>query len=185
MFDSLAEAQRRHAVAYVVALTANSALAPQPYERQLRDRFAHGELTLDQLEYLLATRVHQVLYHSQVTQLPTEEDLQGLRELSRRYNTAHGITGLLLYSEARYVQLLEGPQAAVEDLYRRIQHDIRHTRVHTVRQGPGPRRFQFWTMAVGHVTPPHLAETVIASQSTIPAPLISDPRLQALLQAFV
>jgi len=44
-----------------------------------------------------------------------------LLESSRRYNADHHITGLLLYSAGRYVQVLGGPEAAVRMLYDRIQ----------------------------------------------------------------
>lgn len=176
--------QRRRAVALVVALTANTHLEPQRYERQLLARFEHGELTLDQMEKLLADCVHQILYHSRATGLPAQTDLQAILAWSRQHNAEHSITGLLLYSEGRYVQVLEGPKAAVESLYARIQGDDRHTHVETVSRGPGPRRFTQWSMDLGHVTPYQLEQALIAVQVPRAAPNITDPHLQALLQAF-
>ena len=177
--------QRRRAVALVVALTANTRLEPQRYERQLLTRFEQGELTLDQMEALLEVSVYQVLYHSRVTTLPTLTGLQELLDWSQRHNAAQGITGLLLYSEGRYVQVLEGPEGAVKDLYARIEHDTRHTQVETVSRGPGPRRFAAWSMELGHVTPEQLEQALIAVQVPGMAPHVTDPRLQALLQAFI
>lgn len=171
-------------MALVVALTANTPLTPQRYERQLLDRFEQGEIALEELEDLMAASVHQVLYHSWATGTPTPADLQALLEWSRPHNAAHGITGLLLYSDGRYVQALAGPEAAVEGLYGRIQRDTRHARVELVSRGPGPRRFAAWSMDFGHVTPIHLEEALIAIQVQAPAPAVRDPRLQALLQAF-
>lgn len=176
--------QRRRAVALVVALTANTHLEPQRYERQLLARFEQGELTLDQVEALLATSVHQILYHSRAAGQPTPAELQDILDWSQQYNMQHGITGLLLYSEGRYVQVLEGPEAAVEDLYAHIQQDTRHTHVETVSRGPGPHRFSEWSMELGHVSPHQLEQAVAAVQVPGAAPNITEPRLQALLQAF-
>lgn len=185
----LTENARRRAVALVVALTANTHLAPQRYERQLLDRFERGELTLDQVEHLLEISIHQVLYHSHSTARPAAAELQVLLDQSRRHNARHGITGVLLYSDGRYVQLLEGPEPAVEDLYARIRRDSRHTRLVTVSTGPGERRFPDWSMDFGVVTPADLEQFVHATQATattpaLPCPVITDPRLRKLLDAF-
>lgn len=58
------EAERRRAVAYVVALTANTPLAPERYERHLMWRYEEGDLTVDQLLELLAASTYRVLYSS-------------------------------------------------------------------------------------------------------------------------
>ena len=184
MLPSLTFAQRRRAVTLVVSLTANTPLAPQRYERQLLARFELGEITLDQMEALLAVCVHQVLYHSRAAGQLTPLELQAILQEARPYNAAHGITGLLLYSERRFVQVLEGPRAVVEELYARIRHDTRHVHVETVRQGPGPRRFADWSMDLGQVTPSQLDMALTAVQMRQAPPIISDPRLQALVQAF-
>ena len=97
--------QRRQAVALVVRLTANTPLMPQRYEQLLR-RFEQGELTVDEVEALMEATTYQLLYHSQCTVLPTEAESQALLDWSRAYNLSHQLTGLLLYSEGRYVQLL-------------------------------------------------------------------------------
>ncbi|MDO7845533.1 BLUF domain-containing protein [Hymenobacter sp. M29] len=181
----LTPGQRRRAVAMVVALTTNTSLAPQRYERQLLTQFERGELTLEQMESLLASGVHQVLYHSRAAGHPTQAELDALLTWSRAYNAAHGITGLLLYSDGRYLQVLEGTEAAIEDLYAHIQRDTRHSQVETVSRGPGPRRFAEWSMDFGYVSPHQLEQALIAVQIPEPsAVLVTDARLQALLQAF-
>jgi hypothetical protein len=177
-------AQRRRAVTLVVALTANTLLQPQRYERRLLTRFEQGEVTLDEMDALLAASVHQVFYHSRATGRPTQAELDSLLAASQRHNAAQDITGLLLYSQGRYVQVLEGPQAAVEGLYAAIQRDARHAQVETVSRGPGPRRFAEWSMDFGYVTPQQLEQALIAVQVPGAAPVITDPRLQALVQTF-
>ena len=188
MADSplLSEAARRRAVAAAVALTANTPLAPKRYERQLLARYQTGELTIDEVLDLLDKSTYHVLYRSQATQAPTEADLQVLLEWSRAYNAQQQITGLLLYSDRRFVQLVEGPEAAVRDLYARIQADARHTQVVTLSDGPGPQRwFADWHMAFGYVEALELHQVLGAvTRHTAPVVPLADPHLQTLLHAF-
>jgi len=184
--ERLSADQRRRAVALVVTLTANTRLVPQRYERYLLDCFEQGEMTLGEVSALLDASVYQLVYHSHATRRPTEVDLQGLLAWSRHYNAEHGITGLLLYSDGRYVQLLEGPEAAVSDLYAHIQRDARHDQVVMVSAGPGPRRFAEWDMDFGLVAPAELDETLhaLGTPALDSRPVLEDPRLRALLEAF-
>ena len=89
---------------------------------------------------LLDQSIYQVLYHSRATQRPSEGQLRGLLAQSERSNARHRVTGLLLYSDGRYVQVLEGARTEVEALYARIRCDPRHQQVVTVSEGLGPQR---------------------------------------------
>jgi hypothetical protein len=79
--------RRRQAVAWVLTLTENTRFAPRPYEQLLLDRYAHGEITLDEIPTLFASRVHHVLYRSRATHPFTEAELTDLVTHSRPYNT--------------------------------------------------------------------------------------------------
>lgn len=186
-FDSDSQAERSRIVARAVAVTANTALAPRRYERQLLDRYQRGELTIDQVISLLDASIYQVLYHSVAVQPFTEAQLQALLEQARGFNGRHCLTGILLYSDGRFVQLLEGDEQPVRQLYARIQQDPRHTQVVTVSEGPGPgRRFADWSMGFGRLAGPEVAEALdtVLGQEIVPAPEVAEPYLLALLQAF-
>jgi hypothetical protein len=180
-------AQRRRAVAWVLALTHDTALAPGRYERQLLARYEQGELTIDQVLDLLDQATYQILYRRRATALPTESDLQRLLDQARVDNAEADITGLLLYSNGRYIQVLEGPEDEVRATYARILRDPRHTQVITVREGLGPaRRFPDWGMARGNVALPavtRLLEAVLAEEPFHGVP-IDQPLLHRLLDAF-
>jgi hypothetical protein len=188
MADSLPqqEAVRRRAVAAAVALTANTPLAPKRYERQLLARYQTGELTIDDVLALLDKSTYHVLYRSRATPAPTETDLQTLLEQSRTYNAQQQITGLLLYSDGQFVQLVEGPKAVVQSLYARIRADPRHTQVVTLSDGPAPQRwFADWHMAFRHVEAPDLHHVLEAVEMcALPPVTLDDPHLQTLLHAF-
>ncbi|MFD1470449.1 BLUF domain-containing protein [Hymenobacter caeli] len=178
------EATRRRAVAWVVALTAGTVLAPRHYERELLRSYRHGGITINEMSDLLDASTYQLLYSSQATPPPTETQLQELLHRARDYNARHQITGLLLYSDGRFVQVLEGPEAQLRALYARIQLDPRHAQVLTLGHGPGPRRrFAEFSMAFGHVGPAALDEALDAVAARGPL-VLADPRLQILLEIF-
>jgi hypothetical protein len=180
------EEQRRRAVALAVALMADTPLAPKRYERQLLARYEQGELSIDQVLDLLKQSTYQVLYHSRATQRPTEAQLQELLQYSRSYNTQHQITGLLLYSDGYFVQVLEGAEEAVKVLYEQIQRDARHTQVVTVSAGAEPARlFADWSMGFGYVTESEAGQVLQAMQGQHSSGLeVDDVHLRTLLQAF-
>ena len=73
--------------------------------------------------------LYQLIYTSSTDQELDESDLISLLAKSREKNSTRSITGLLLYSHSRFIQVLEGPKDAVEDLYQSIQLDSRHQRL--------------------------------------------------------
>ncbi|UOQ74109.1 BLUF domain-containing protein [Hymenobacter cellulosilyticus] len=179
------EAQRQRAVAWAVSMTTNTSLAPRRYERHLLENYQRGHLTLDEVLHLLDTSIYQLLYRSQAVGPMAEQHLQQLLEWSRAYNAQHRITGLLLYSEGHFVQVLEGPQEEVRTLYARIQQDVRHQRIVTIGEGPEPvRRFADWSMGFGHVAATDIDVVLQATPIPFPSPDVQEEHIQALLQAF-
>ena len=68
---------------------------------------------------------------------------------ARRCNMRDGITGALICRDDLFLQLLEGPEAAVEAAYTRIRGDDRHIEVRElVRRaiGDDQRMFAAWAM---------------------------------------
>lgn len=75
--------------------------------------------------------------------------LTGILFDARRCNTRDGITGALICRDDLFLQLLEGPAAAVEAAYARILRDDRHVEVRElVRRtiDEGDRMFPAWAM---------------------------------------
>ena len=77
-----------------------------------------------------------------------DEQIDRILASSRRNNAALGITGALLFSTDCFAQTLEGPTAAVETLFERIQWDDRHCDSIILQAGPvDTREFGDWSMA--------------------------------------
>jgi hypothetical protein len=76
--------------------------------------------------------IFQLCYTSTAARDMQREDLVELLRISRAKNEASGLTGLLLFSADRFVQLLEGDEEAVRTLYARICEDNRHHEITTI-----------------------------------------------------
>lgn len=87
------------------------------------------------------------IYASAASPAFAESDLQSIVAKSREHNAALGVTGMLLYSEGSFFQVLEGEADVVDGLYTRIAGDARHERVTLIIREPVARRaFGEWTM---------------------------------------
>ncbi|WBA44067.1 BLUF domain-containing protein [Hymenobacter canadensis] len=183
------ERQRQHAVAWIVSLTANIPLpASHRYAQQVLARHQRGELSLAQVAALLSTSVYRMLYRSRATHHLSAVQLQELMVQARAKNARLVVSGMLLYSEGMFVQVLEGPEEAVRALYARIEQDPRHTRLQTVSEGLQPaRQFAEWSMDFGVVEGPEVERVLgaIKGQQRLPELAIVNARLQTLLQAFL
>lgn len=88
-----------------------------------------------------------LVYTSNASQPFRTTALEHLLEECRRFNSEHDITGMLLYRDGRFIQVLEGPRAAVESLAARIEGDQRHHDVRILLTEPiSQRSFADWTM---------------------------------------
>lgn len=88
-----------------------------------------------------------LVYCSSATHSFSEQELAELLAVSRARNSAHDITGMLLYRGGEFVQILEGARSDVEALMETIGRDPRHTDVRVLIEEPlHERRFAEWTM---------------------------------------
>lgn len=68
-------------------------------------------------------------------------------EKARLDNRRAGLTGMLLFHRRHFLQLLEGPETAVGNVFDRIAQDPRHTNVRVLLREVVPTRsFAAWTM---------------------------------------
>ena len=55
--------------------------------------------------------------------------LMRLLESARAFNQKNGITGILLYDNQQFGQIIEGERASIMKVWKRIQEDRRHHRI--------------------------------------------------------
>lgn len=84
----------------------------------------------------------------------SEPELDALLVVSRANNARSGVTGMLLYRDGRFLQVLEGPEASIRQVMERIQDDSGHHSVRTLLEDRVTRRqFPDWTMGFPQVDP--------------------------------
>ena len=82
-----------------------------------------------------------------------ETSLGPILSASVRRNAASGITGMLLYANGRFLQVLEGEHQAVDETFARICRDIRHEDTVLLSQEPiDTRQFGSWSMGFRHMS---------------------------------
>ncbi|WP_052769076.1 BLUF domain-containing protein [Aurantiacibacter marinus] len=90
-----------------------------------------------------------LIYVSMASDGVASEDVRELALHSARKNAEHGVTGLLTYNSARFMQLLEGEEHAVMSTMERISLDGRHNDISILRKMDITRReCPDWSMRV-------------------------------------
>lgn len=91
--------------------------------------------------------MYHLVYTSVAVNAFSEADLIGLLDQSRQSNKKLDITGMLLYTRGKFIQVLEGEKSVVNRLYTKIAGDARHKRIAIVIEGDSKERmFQNWSM---------------------------------------
>lgn len=95
-----------------------------------------------------ALELVQIVYTSAATCAISNKDLTQILDVARRNNHSVNVSGILVFSEGSFLQVLEGPRIAVEAIYGRIATDPRHESTSVVRkQIIEEREFGEWSMA--------------------------------------
>lgn len=93
------------------------------------------------------TDLIELAYVSRSSKETSLEQLNQLLTQSRTFNTQNDITGVLLYKDKAFLQVLEGPVALVLSLYQKIEQDSRHTCIKKLYEKPlQDRNFSGWAM---------------------------------------
>lgn len=89
----------------------------------------------------------QLLYVSQQKHDMSDTELLEMLDQARKKNKTLDITGILLYHNGYFMQLLEGPRENVDELYNVIARDPRHRNVRLIgRYNVTDRSFNDWNM---------------------------------------
>lgn len=101
-----------------------------------------------------------LVYISSATQPFSVDDLSTLLAVSRKNNAELGITGMLLYKDGNFMQVLEGDERTVRALYEKIGVDPRHSGEITLLQGfVDERQFPDWSMGFRDLNSPEIRAT--------------------------
>jgi len=95
--------------------------------------------------------MRQLLYVSDTNRDFSQAALDEILATSRRKNRAADVTGVLLYLDGAFLQVLEGSEEAVEAIFSSISADPRHWNVKVLLDREAPRAFGSWSMGFEHL----------------------------------
>ena len=82
-----------------------------------------------------------------------DDDLAAIHQSARHLNALDGISGLLIFDGARFLQIVEGAEDAVDNLVGRLRGDPRHSAFEIRDQRYVERRsFPDWSMELVRVS---------------------------------
>ena len=93
------------------------------------------------------------VYTSISKQKWSEDQLKMMLRKSREKNEKQNITGMLLYLDPYFIQILEGEESIITDLFNKIKDDPRHYKVSLIYKKPiAERLFADWRMGFNVLT---------------------------------
>ena len=96
----------------------------------------------------MKSTIRQLFYVSNAKYGLGDRDMESILAASRRNNRALDVTGLLIYADGVFIQVLEGAEETVDQLYDKIAQDVRHDYVVVISdQACDERTFPRWAMA--------------------------------------
>ena len=91
--------------------------------------------------------MYEIIYMSSATKKLNEEEINSLLVKSRHYNIENNITGVLLYIEGDFLQVLEGKKEVLLELFEKIKKDTRNKVIIVVQEKEKENRdFPDWAM---------------------------------------
>ncbi|WP_280153096.1 BLUF domain-containing protein [Piscinibacter sp. XHJ-5] len=95
----------------------------------------------------------RLIYASRAAQAVNHDTLVAVMKAARAHNASAGITGVLIFTDGVFLQLLEGGRNAVSALYNKITRDARHHDVVLLSYDEVPeRRFSGWAMGQANLS---------------------------------
>jgi len=82
----------------------------------------------------------QIIYLSSAVKLMSNDELQALLNHSRPANEAKDISGMLIYDDGNFIQVLEGEEQRLDELLKIIHKDTRHKGVIEINREPIEKR---------------------------------------------
>ncbi len=134
--------------------------------------------------------VYYLVYLSSANHLFSESELTGILNISRKNNSGLNVTGILLYHEGSILQVLEGDEAVVKNLYNKIGKDSRHKNVIRMVAGNNAERsFPDWSMGFKTVANGEWAEyegyLQLNADMLLSVLKKKNPRVDTTLKSFI
>jgi hypothetical protein len=96
----------------------------------------------------MLSNLYHIAYVSTAKDGLRYDDISGILEIANKNNKLRGVTGVLVYCNKHFFQILEGQKELVIDLYNEISTDARHDNIIKLQENEiSDRNFASWSMA--------------------------------------
>ncbi len=124
--------------------------------------------------------MRRIVYASKALQEFDDAELLALLEQARAFNTTRDVTGMLVYAQRSFLQVIEGADADIAGVWARIRQDPRHTEIRVLGDGPvQAREFGTWSMGFEHPNEAELEETLPGYRASSDYPFVSSMLVDA------
>ncbi|GJM00501.1 MAG: hypothetical protein DHS20C07_21800 [Methyloligella sp.] len=107
-------------------------------------------------------KIRQLLYISSQSKKLNINDVRQIVRKSQKRNKQHNVTGLLLYYEGCFCQVIEGYPKDIEVIFDYISNDHKHRSLITLQDDfVDQRAFKEWTMAFQNINHDELTQNDI------------------------
>lgn len=129
--------------------------------------------------------MYKLLYVSSTRREFPARELQDILNKARANNARLDVTGLLLYIDGGFLQILEGDENIVRELYDSIAKDPRHWDPKVLLEQDGPRNFEAWSMGFKALSVDDEASGVLAITRDAIGGLIAPGGAAKVLQILI
>jgi len=131
--------------------------------------------------------MYELIYMSSAINKFSEEEISLLLVKARHFNIENHITGVLLYIDGDFLQVLEGKKKDIEQLFEKIKRDKRHKGIIVVYEGSKTQRqFSNWSMGF-HSTSYEMLRNLVGFEEINKKDLlnIEDKTAVSFLETFI
>ena len=97
--------------------------------------------------------IYYIVYVSAASKPMTEKELDEFLVDIRKRNKKLGVTGMLLYNRGNFIQVIEGKEETIKQLFDDISRDKRHDTIVKILDGHTQKRsFPDWSMGYHRIS---------------------------------
>ena len=99
------------------------------------------------------SKLSHLIYASKAEKDLSEKDIIDILKFARKNNEAINVTGMLLFEQGSFLQVLEGEEEVLNKLFTTISKDKRHMDiVKIINEAIPERKFKDWSMGYASLT---------------------------------
>ncbi|MBF0266397.1 MAG: BLUF domain-containing protein [Gammaproteobacteria bacterium] len=110
-------------------------------------KIINDKLGCSYILYAEAITIKRIIYTSDASPSFNEKYLPQLVESCQKQNTELGVSGILLYGTGKFLQVLEGDETEIDNIFIRILKDERHQNIIVIEENTIKKKdFENWSM---------------------------------------